>query len=103
MTTLIWIIVTTSLISVIAFIGALVLFLKEKILDKIILVLVAFSAGALIGGAFLHLLPESILEIGFSETSLLSAFLYLLSGFCTFFFLEQLIRWHHHHTTSHPI
>lgn len=99
---LVWILTATLLISLIAFIGALVLFFKEEILKKILLVLVAFSAGALIGGAFLHLIPEAILEIGVDEISLLITFSFLLAGFCTFFVLEQLISWHHHHSTSHP-
>ena len=102
MSALIWIIGTTSLISLIAFVGALTLFLKEKLLNKILLVFVAFSAGALIGGAFLHLIPEAIIEVGIGEVSLFNIFLYLLLGFCVFFFLEQLIRWHHHHATAHP-
>jgi zinc and cadmium transporter len=80
----------------------LILFLTEKALNKMLLVLVAFSAGALIGGAFLHLVPEAILEIGGDEMSLFLIFSYLLVGFCMFFILEQLIRWHHHHATSHP-
>ena len=57
---LFYIIIFTSLISLIAFLGSLSLFLKEKLLDQVLLILVAFSAGALIGGAFLHLLPEAI-------------------------------------------
>jgi zinc and cadmium transporter len=97
-----WIILSTFAISLIAFIGALVLFLKEKVLSKILLVLVAFSAGALIGGAFLHLIPEAILEFGADEVELMTLFSYLLAGFSVFFVLEQLIRWHHHHATSHP-
>jgi len=102
MSNLTWIIGTTFAISLIAFIGALTLFLKEKLLNRILLVLVAFSAGALIGGAFLHLMPEAIMEVGVDEVSVLKVFLYLLLGFCTFFILEQLIRWHHHHATTHP-
>jgi len=90
------------LISLIAFVGALTLFLKEKLLDKILLILVAFSAGALLGGAFLHLIPEAIEEVGIGEGQLLKIFLYLLLGFCIFFVLEQFIRWHHHHATQHP-
>ena len=90
------------MISLIAFVGALTLFFKEKLLNKILLVLVAFSAGALIGGAFLHLVPEAIIEVGVNEVSILNVFLYLLLGFCAFFVLEQLIRWHHHHATTHP-
>jgi zinc and cadmium transporter len=97
-----WIAATTFLISLVAFMGALALFLKEKILERILLVLVAFSAGALIGGAFLHLIPEAIHEIGVDEMSIFTTFSYLLVGFCTFFVLEQIISWHHHHSTSHP-
>jgi len=99
---LLWVIGATFLISLIAFVGALTLFLKEKLLNKILLVLVAFSAGALIGGAFLHLMPEAIVKVGIDESSILNVFLYLLLGFCVFFILEQLIRWHHHHATTHP-
>ncbi len=102
MSILTWIIGTTFIISLIAFVGALTLFLKEKLLNKILLVLIAFSAGALIGGAFLHLMPEAIIEVGIDEASVLNVFLYFLLGFCVFFILEQLIRWHHHHTTTHP-
>ena len=102
MSVLAWIVGTTFMISLIAFVGALTLFLKEKLLDKILLVLVAFSAGALIGGAFLHLMPEAIIKVGIDEVSILNLFLYLLLGFCVFFVLEQLIRWHHHHATTHP-
>jgi zinc and cadmium transporter len=102
MNTLAWIVATTFSISLIAFVGALVLAFKEQFLNKILLVLVAFSAGALIGGAFLHLIPEAILEMRVDETSLQITFTYLLIGFCVFFVLEQVIRWHHHHATSHP-
>jgi len=96
---LIWILISTFLISTIAFIGALTLFLKEKFLNNILLILVAFSAGALIGGAFLHLLPEAISKAGAEKS--FSLFLYLLLGFCTSFILEQFIKWHHHHTIKH--
>lgn len=102
MSILFYILISTFLISLIAFIGALTLFLKEKLLNKVLLILVAFSAGALMGGAFLHLIPETIVKVGLDETSLLKIFLYLLLGFCIFFILEQFIRWHHHHTTHHP-
>jgi len=102
MTTLYWIIFATFIISLISFIGALVLFLKEKILDKILVFLVSFSAGALLGGAFLHLLPEAIISVGAESKTLLKVFLYLIFGFCLFFILENFIKWHHHHSTRHP-
>jgi len=102
MSVLFYILISTFLISVISFIGVFTLFLKEKLLDRILLILVAFSAGALIGGAFLHLIPEAIEKVGLEGNSLLKIFLYLIFGFCIFFILEQFIRWHHHHATRHP-
>ncbi len=99
MTTFLWIITTTFLISLIAFVGAFALFLKEKILEKILLGLVSLSAGALLGGAFLHLLPESVISLGVEN--ILWIFLYTLLGFCLFFILEQFLGWHHCHKVKH--
>jgi len=91
--TLIYIIGATLIISAISFVGALALFLNDKLLKKTLLVLVALSAGGLLGGAFLHLLPEA-LE---SEFDSLNIFLAVILGFLMFFILEQFINWHHHH------
>lgn len=98
---LFYILISTFSVSLIAFVGVLTLIFKEEFLNKVLLILVAFSAGALIGGAFFHLLPEAIEEVGFEENNLLKIFLYLIFGFCVFFILEQFINWQHHHTTSH--
>lgn len=94
------IIISTFLISLVAFIGALTLFLKDELLNKILLVLVAFSAGALVGGAFLHLIPEAIEKVG--PDKVFELFLFLILGFCSFFILENFIMWHHHHSINHP-
>ncbi len=102
MDTFFYILISTSLISLTAFIGVIILFLKEELLNKILLFLVAFSAGALIGGAFLHLLPETIEEVGSGEDALSRVFLSLILGFCVFFILENFIHWHHHHAKDHP-
>jgi zinc and cadmium transporter len=100
MTTFFWIVLSTFFISLISFVGVLILFLKERLLNKILFFLVAFSAGALIGGAFLHLIPEAIEKT--KEGSIFRIFLYLIFGFCLFFVLEHFIKWHHHHATRHP-
>ena len=96
--TIYYIIASTFIISLISFVGAFALVLKEKALDNILLVLVALSAGGLIGGAFLHLLPEAIKNAGNTG---LAVFLYLIIGFCVFFIMEQFLRWHHCHKTEH--
>jgi zinc and cadmium transporter len=99
---IVWILESTFLISLLAFVGVFAFYLKEELLNKVLLVLVAFSVGSSIGGAFLHLMPEAIMMVGLNEVSILNTFLFLLLGFCVFFVLEQLIRWHHHHATTHP-
>jgi zinc and cadmium transporter len=97
--TLIQIVVATFIVSLIAFVGILTFFLRQELLNKALLVLVALSAGGLIGGAFLHLMPEAVEEAGAN----LNIFLYLLLGFCLFFVLEQFLRWRHEHGTVHKI
>ncbi len=93
--TLIYILVVTFIISLIAFVGIFTFLLRQELLNKALLVLVALSSGALLGGAFLHLIPETIEQIGGG----LDIFLYLLLGFCLFFILEQFLQWRHEHTT----
>lgn len=92
MSTLIWILLATFLVSAIAFIGILTLALKEKMLEKILLFLVALSAGALMGGAFLHLIPEAV-----EEWSSEYIFIFILVGFGFFFFIEKILHWRHCH------
>lgn len=95
MSTLAWILVSTFSMSLISFIGASALYLKERSLQKIILPLVSLSAGALLGGALLHMIPESIEEMGNIE----AVWIWILVGFSLFLLLEQSIHWHHCHKT----
>jgi zinc and cadmium transporter len=59
-------------------------------LRKLLLPLVALSAGTLLGGALFHLLPASIEQIG----NRISVYLWLIVGFSVFFALEQFLNWH---------
>jgi len=97
--TLIQILVATFAISLIAFVGIFTFLLRQELLNRALLVLLALSTGALLGGAFLHLIPETIEQIGGS----LEIFLYLLLGFCLFFILEQFLQWRHQHTASRAV
>jgi zinc and cadmium transporter len=73
-------------------VGIFTLSLKEKRLEKILLSLVSLSAGALIGGAFLHLIPESI-----EKWDGINIFIVILAGFTLFFLIEKLLHWRHCH------
>lgn len=96
-----YIILSVIIISLISVVGILFLLLKEKFLKKILLILVALSAGSLLGGAFLHLIPEMVEEGIFTfNTSLL-----ILGGIVLFFIIENFIQWRHCHvptSKSHP-
>lgn len=84
--------------SCIALVGAVTLVLSAQTLEKIVLPLIAFAAGSLIGGAFLHMIPAGISSYGNTTTY----YLWILLGFTTFFSLEQFLHWHHcqHHSTA---
>jgi len=80
-------------VSFISFVGALSLLLNDKLLKKILILLVALAAGSLIGGAFLHLLPEAM----DNYTSGMTPFVYAVLGFLVFFVLEKYLFWRHCH------
>lgn len=86
-----WIIIAALFVSLISLIGIFTLSLKDRLLKNILLVLVGFSAGTLMGGAFLHLIPES-LEASGSER----IFPIVIFGFLLFFVMEKLL-WRHCH------
>ncbi len=92
METLIWIILSTFIVSALSLVGIFTLALKEKLLQKILMVLVSLSAGALMGNAFIHLLPES-----FEFLSTENSFMFLLAGFVVFFIVEKVFHWRHCH------
>ena len=91
-TVLEWILLSSFAISLIAFVGIVSLAVRDELLDKIVLLLVGFSAGALMGGAFLHLLPEAI-----EGSESLNVFILVLFGFSAFFVLEKFLYWRHCH------
>lgn len=98
MSTLAWIVAACLAMSAVALIGLLSFLLTEATLRKLMLPLVAFAAGSLIGGAFLHLIPEAAGARGLDTLT----FLAVLAGFSLFFLLEQFLSWHHEHAVTAP-
>lgn len=94
-------ILSVVIISLISLIGIFFILIKKDKLNKLILFLVALAAGSLLGGAFLHLLPEIIEGTGFTfRISIL-----ILGGIILFFAIENFIHWRHCHvptSKSHP-
>jgi len=91
-------------VSLISLIGVISLLISSKALERLLLFLVSFSAGVLLGDAFLHLIPEAF-EI---LNSPLMASGSLLGGVIVFFVLEKVICWRHCHVPTsidhpHPV
>jgi len=98
-----WVYTLSSVLvaSLMGFAGVVTLPLKGDLLKRMVLFLVSFSAGALFGDAFIHLLPEAVEKNGFSAAVSLS----LIAGILAFFVLEKIICWRHCHietSREHP-
>ena len=87
-----YIIIFTFFGSIASLAGSFFLLIKREITETFSNTLISFAAGALIGVAFLDLLPEAMEESGGS-----SIFIPALLGFIGFFFAERFIQLFHHH------
>lgn len=95
-------IISVLAVSCVSLVGVLTLSLTIEKIQRLLFVLVSFAAGALLGDAFLHLLPEIVEatgEITFAQS------LYILGGIALLFVVEKIIHWRHCHEptgdTSH--
>ena len=86
----VWLYVLSSVlvISLLSFVGVLTFSVRVSRLKTILIYLISFSAGALFGDAFLHLLPEAIGDGGIA----LSTSFGILGGIVIFFVLEKIIH-----------
>jgi len=85
--------ISVLVVSLISFIGIFTFSLKSEKLKKILIYFVAFSAGALFAGAFLHLIPEVVEKTGFN----LKIPIFILLGIIIFFIIEKIVCWNHCH------
>ena len=96
--------VAVLLVSGLSLLGGLVLLLRGEGLRKALEILVPFAAGALIGEAVIHAIPE-VAESpdGFG----VSASVAMTAGIIVFFTLEKILHWHHAHFPAeeviHPV
>lgn len=84
------------IVSLVSLLGVFALSLKERILRRALFALVSLAAGALLGDAFIHLIPEA-----FESAAALPAALLMIAGVLLFFVLEKFLHWHHYHGREH--
>lgn len=80
-------------VSSVSLIGIFTLAINQDRLKAWLLSLVSFSAGALLGDVFLHILPEMA-----KDGLAVASSIYILLGVIIFFVLERFIFWHHSHS-----
>lgn len=84
--------ISVVIVSLISLIGVFSLSIREDILKKYINFLISLAIGALLGDAFIHLIPEAFnSNLGVHLVSAL-----IISGILVFFIIEKFIHWHHH-------
>lgn len=84
--------VSVLIVSAISLIGVFALSLQTRLLSRGLFVLVSLAVGALLGDAFLHLIPEAYAE----ATSATTVSLLVIGGVLLFFLVERFLHWHHH-------
>lgn len=97
MADLIVILASVAAVSLVAFIGLLFIGLKEALIGRILMALVGFASGSLIGGAFFHLLPDALEEKGLIIWQL------VVTGILFFFVMEKFLYWRHCHDGKCPV
>jgi zinc and cadmium transporter len=88
-----WIVAGGVMMSVIALAGAVTFLLDDRVRERVVLPLVAFSAGSLLAGAFFHMIPEAAQR----APGDLGVYIWVLAGFSFFFAVEQFLHWRHCH------
>ncbi len=94
------ILISTFLVSAISLVGIVFLTLNEKWFRRVLIILVSFASGTLLGGAFFHLIPEAINESNESSQQL---FIALSVGLLIFFLLEKSLWRHCHEREKCPV
>jgi zinc and cadmium transporter len=92
------ILASVTVVSLISFVGAIFVGLRESLLKRLLMILVSFSSGTLIGSAFLDLLPEAL-----DKLDAVIAFSYVIAGIVAFFAMEKFLYWRHCHEEECPV
>jgi len=91
-TSYIYALIGVVVVSLVSLLGVFTLSIKEEFIRKYIFLLVSLAVGALLGDAFIHIIPEAFAT--FSNSLVVS--LLVILGIFIFFVLENFMHWHHH-------
>lgn len=106
MAAIIYAFISILIISCLSLVGVFMISIKEKTLDNILFILVAFATGTILATALFDLVPESLHHLeelnaeGASIPELL-VFGFIALGYVSFFIIERFIYWFHGHSHEH--
>lgn len=100
---LIYTLIGVFIVSILSLVGIFTLSLNKNLFHKVLLILVAFAAGSMLGAAFFDLIPEILEKLEVERVMIL-----IVLGILVFFIIERFIHWHHCHINHnnhkhHPI
>lgn len=95
--------ISVVIIGLVSLVGVFSLSFKEEVLKKYINFFISLAIGALLGDAFIHIIPEAFEgRLGANLSSIL-----VIAGILLFFVIEKFIHWHHHgedkEDHTHPV
>ncbi len=79
-------------VSLLSLAGISLLSFREAAFRRSIPLFISIAVGALLGDAFIHLIPQAFIDAKNTNT----VGLLVISGILSFFVLEKLLHWHHH-------
>lgn len=88
--------VSVAVVSALSLVGILTFLLRRELQRSLLLYMVSFSVGGLLGGAFFHLIPEASAASGFT----LQVSACILLGILASFIVEQCLKWRHCHVLT---
>lgn len=83
---------SVAAVSLLSLSGILLLSLWESGFRRSLTIFISVAVGALLGDAFIHLIPEALAGSESGNT----ASLLIVLGIVAFFILEKFLHWHHH-------
>lgn len=84
--------ISVIIVSLVSLVGVFSLSLREEVLKKYINFFISLAIGALLGDAFIHIIPEAFEgKLGANLSGIL-----IIVGILLFFVIEKFIHWHHH-------
>src|SRR3989338_9222877 len=90
--TYIYAFLSVIIVSFVSLVGVFTLSLKEEIIKKYIFIFISLAVGALLGDAFIHIIPEAFKN---SSNEIYTSIL-IIAGVLLFFIVEKFFHWHHH-------